>query len=230
MNYFFTVFLVLVFLFLLNFILPHLAKLYWKKRNLKLMESSGKIFLTFDDGPDETCTTEILNTLKEYNIKATFFVVGERAERNSSLIERMIKEGHAIGLHGNKHVHPWKSNPWKAMDDLREGQKALQNLGVRANYLRPPYGKINFFSFMYVLYNRFIFVHWNADLHDYKETVPENLKSKLDKEVTAGKVVLLHDGRAQGAKPNKVTSEGLRLFLQNMKTDKSLFATIAAVL
>ena len=229
MNYLLSVILILFFLVLINFVLPHLAKLYWKNNNLKLAGSSGKIFLTFDDGPEIASTGEILDTLKKFNIKATFFVIGENAKKNSTLIERMIKEGHAVGIHGNNHLHPWKVNPWKVMKDLAEVNKALLNIGVQAKYIRPPYGKINFFSLIYILSNRFVFIHWNLDPRDYEIKEAEELKAYLQKEISNGKVVLLHDGRRPGTSPVKVTSEGLRLFLQNMKIDSDLFSSISAV-
>ena len=69
----------------------------------QLEESTKKIFLTFDDGPGGKVTEEILNTLKENDVKATFFLIGELVEKHPDLVKRMNDEGHSIGVHTFTH-------------------------------------------------------------------------------------------------------------------------------
>ncbi len=161
MNLFLTIASILCFLLFINYFIPHIVKIYWRQKFLKSAERSKRIFLTFDDGPVYNSTSEILNLLKKYYIKATFFVVGKNVKINMNIIERIIQEGHAIGIHGNNHLHPWKVNPWRAMKDLSEGSRILKDIGINTKLIRPPYGKLNLLSLLYIIYNKLIFVHWN---------------------------------------------------------------------
>ena len=67
------------------------------------MNDGNKIALTFDDGPHPVYTPQILDTLKEYGVHATFFLIGENAERNPELVRRILREGHEIGNHSDTH-------------------------------------------------------------------------------------------------------------------------------
>jgi peptidoglycan-N-acetylglucosamine deacetylase len=200
---------ILIIIFILNYIIPHLFKKFWRWRFLKWANVSGKIYLTFDDGPDVLYTEQILDILKQYEIKATFFVLSVNIEQKFSLINRIKKDGHVIGIHGDKHLHPWKVLPWKAMEDISRGKKTLENIGIKTKYVRPPYGKLNIFSLFYILINGLIFIHWNLDPEDYFQNESGNITRFLLKEIQQGKVILLHDGRQSGTSPGNVTVKGL---------------------
>ena len=74
--------------------------------------SSQEVAFTFDDGPESRFTPKLLDLLKKYNISATFFVLGSKAEKNPGLIRRMNQEGHLIGLHNYVHRTNWFMTPW----------------------------------------------------------------------------------------------------------------------
>lgn len=79
-----------------------------KKREILDHQQSKKIaYLTFDDGPSSNITPQVLDVLKEYNVKATFFVIGNMAERYPDIIKRMNKEGHSIGNHSYSHSYKY---------------------------------------------------------------------------------------------------------------------------
>lgn len=206
--------------------LPHLFKKVWRKRFLDWAKNSDKIFLTFDDGPDSSTTGQILDLLKVYGIKATFFVIGENVKENPALSKRIIEEGHAIGIHSQNHLHPWKVLPWKAMVDLSRGNNILKENGINTFYVRPPFGKLNFFSLMYMLKNHLTFVHWNLDTHDYERKEAGALGTFLKNESLNGKVVLLHDGRRPGKSSGNVTVEGLKIFFQSNGYRSDLFSPL----
>lgn len=96
--------------------------------------------LTFDDGPDKTYTPQILDTLKELNVPATFFVVGANAEQSPDLIRRMVAEGHEIGSHTFTHPNLGTVSAQRVRLELNATQRAIQSItGHSTIYFRPPY-------------------------------------------------------------------------------------------
>ncbi|MDR3609522.1 MAG: polysaccharide deacetylase family protein [Ignavibacteriaceae bacterium] len=213
-------------IFFLNYILPHLVKKFWRRQLLKWVSDSGKIFLTFDDGPEISTTGQILDFLKTHNIRATFFVLGVNVEQNPALTQRILMEGHTIGIHGENHLHPWKILPWKGMSDLYNGNKILKKYGIRAIYVRPPYGKLNLFSLIYILINRLTFIHWNLDPKDYNQNESTKLSTLLKDQIQSGKIILLHDGRRPGTFSGDITVKGLESFLQSTRISPHLFSQL----
>jgi peptidoglycan/xylan/chitin deacetylase (PgdA/CDA1 family) len=218
--------LIIIFIFVLNYILPHLFKIFWGRKLSNWAGKSGKIFITFDDGPDSENTIQILDFLKRYKIQASFFVLGTNVQQYPDLFKRMVMEGHTIGIHGQNHLHPWKVLPWKSMKDLSITNEILKNYGIKANYVRPPYGKLNLISLIYILINHLIFVHWNLDPRDYKQNDSEKLFERLTYEIQKGKVVLLHDGRRPGTFPGNITAKAFGKFLENTRISADLFSKL----
>jgi peptidoglycan/xylan/chitin deacetylase (PgdA/CDA1 family) len=198
----------------------------WRIRFLKWANESGKIFLTFDDGPEKLNTGLILDLLKRHGIRATFFVLGAKVEENLSLTQRIINEGHMIGIHGYNHLHPWKILPWRGMLDLSCGKKMLEKNGIKTIYIRPPYGKLNLFSLIYILTNHLKFVHWNIDPEDYNQSDSIKLSEQLKNKIQNGKVVLLHDGRCPGTCPGNITVKGLDDYLENTDVSSGEFSAL----
>lgn len=101
-----------------------------------------KIILTFDQGYENGYTAPILDTLKEKNVKAVFFLTGDYAKRNSELVKRMIDEGHIIGNHGMKHASLPKLSDEAARDEIMSLHDYVkQNYGYEMKYFRPPCGE-----------------------------------------------------------------------------------------
>ena len=99
--------------------------------------------LTFDDGPDENYTNNLLDLLKKYDIKATFFVVAKFAEKNPKVIKRMEEEGHTIGLHSLEHKNGLLNGPIYTNKEFEESLKIMKNLNVNVKSFRPPWGHLN---------------------------------------------------------------------------------------
>ena len=112
--------------------------------------SSNKVAFTFDDGPESRFTPKLLDLLKKYNIRATFFVLGSKAEKNPGLIRRMNQEGHLIGLHNYMHLANWFMTPWTIRRELVRSASIIEQItGVRPIYYRPPWGLLNLFDFFF---------------------------------------------------------------------------------
>ena len=95
------------------------------------------LYLTFDDGPHPTITPFVLDELTKYNAKATFFCIGANCERNLSMMERIVDEGHSIGNHTYSHLNGWKTKNNVYLDDISKAAKLIDT-----SLFRPPYGRI----------------------------------------------------------------------------------------
>lgn len=103
--------------------------------------------LTFDDGPDPRFTPLLLDLLKKYDAKATFFVVGSNAERYPELIRRIHAEGHLIGIHNYVHKTNWLMRPATVRRQIQRTNDIIYNIiGERSTYYRPPWGIVNLFD------------------------------------------------------------------------------------
>lgn len=99
------------------------------------------LYLTFDDGPHETITSFVLDALRKYNAKATFFCIGKNVVANPAVFRQIIDEGHAVGNHTFNHVNGWKASNKKYIDEVFEAAKYIDS-----NLFRPPYGRISRFQ------------------------------------------------------------------------------------
>ncbi|MGF7045962.1 peptidoglycan/xylan/chitin deacetylase (PgdA/CDA1 family) [Paenibacillus sp. DS2015] len=159
--------------------------------------------LTFDDGPDPHYTPQLLDLLKRYHAKGTFFVVGINAEQNPELIKRMYDEGHLIGIHNYTHKTNWLMSPNTVRNQIMKTDKILYDItGERTSYYRPPWGIINLFDFS--KRNQFKIVLWSSMFGDWRESMgADRLATRMLNKLKPGEVMLLHDcGSTLGANPN----------------------------
>ncbi len=102
------------------------------------IESEDSVFLTFDDGPNVHVTPWVLETLRKYDAKATFFCIGKNAEQHPELVKQILDEGHAIGNHTYSHTKALLSNCEVYVEDVD-----LANAFLQSNLFRPPYGRLS---------------------------------------------------------------------------------------
>ena len=99
------------------------------------------VAITFDDGPCSRTTNRLLDGLKERNVKATFFLVGENAESNEKVVKRMYEEGHLIGNHTYSHIKLDECNISSAVGEINKTNEIIKSItGEDVKYIRPPYG------------------------------------------------------------------------------------------
>ncbi|NRD79298.1 polysaccharide deacetylase family protein [Bacillus sp. BRMEA1] len=194
------IFSALILIVILYTILPFLLSFGFHFKVLRQGSDPHKMALTFDDGPHPVYTPILLDLLKEHQVKATFFVVGSRAEKYPELIIRMKEEGHLIGIHNYIHRSNWLMFPWTVREGINRTAKILENLtGDRSVYYRPPWGLLNLGDFF--LLNPYRIILWSVMAEDWKSTGgSDKIKRKLLAKVSGGSVVLLHDcGDTPGA-------------------------------
>lgn len=161
----------------------------------KTGKSPTKIAFTFDDGPDPRYTPELLDVLNEHGVKATFFVLGSKAEKYPELIRRIHQEGHQIGIHNYVHKANWIMSPgqirrWQVE---RSADIVEQITGDRPVYYRPPWGLLNLGDFLF-LRRSYRIVLWSVMAGDWKKsTSPNKLNHVLLNKISPGTIIVLHD-------------------------------------
>jgi peptidoglycan-N-acetylglucosamine deacetylase len=146
------------------------------------------IYLTFDDGPVPEMTPLILQTLREFNAKATFFMVGDNVRKYPFLFEQIIAEGHAAGNHTYHHLNGWKTAPASYAGDVMECDTLF-----RTKLFRPPYGRFTPSQY-FILRKSYHFVMWSVLTYDFsKDITPEECLRIALTETGPGSVVVFHD-------------------------------------
>lgn len=155
--------------------------------------------LTFDDGPDCRHTQRLLDLLGEAGATATFFVIAPRAATYPALIERMRREGHAVGLHCDQHVrHSSRDMAWCARDADRALQR-LRDLGVEPVLWRTPWGDIAPWTCQIAHERGLRLISWSVDTKDWRGYPANQMFASTRLSLEPGAVVLAHDGIGPGA-------------------------------
>jgi peptidoglycan/xylan/chitin deacetylase (PgdA/CDA1 family) len=189
-------------------------------------------YLTFDDGPSSLVTPKILEVLRRYDLKATFFVIGEMAEQNPELVRQIHKEGHFIGnhtySHNYKHIY---SNPDNFMAEVTKGEEVLKNIlgeDFKTNILRFPggsFGKKRLPFRERVREKGYLNIDWNVLNGDAEALhVPANVLINRIKETLKNKdnaVILMHDSSTKDT-----TAEALPEIIDYLQSEGYSFKTL----
>jgi peptidoglycan-N-acetylglucosamine deacetylase len=147
------------------------------------------VHLTFDDGPTVVATEWILNTLDEYNAKATFFCVGNNVEKNPELYKRILGNGHAVGNHTHTHRDLLRTSIDNYVSDI---DKAA--MFINSKLFRPPYGKITYWTAKRLFAKGFKIVLWSVLSYDFDNTLSaEMVLKKCIKHTKPGSILVFHD-------------------------------------
>lgn len=169
--------------------------------DVRVLALPGTVALTFDDGPSPVFTPQVLDILKENNIKATFFVMGPLAKRFPEIIHRMIAEGHAVGIHTMTHPRLTRLNDAQLNYEVVGSRDIIHKIMGRAPVcLRPPYEVINKHVRNFVEAHNLIVVPMAYDSFDYTHINPDKLVKGVVDHVKSERVFLFHDGYAHRGK------------------------------
>ena len=150
-----------------------------------------KIALTFDDGPSTAWTPALLDGLKERGVKATFFLIGENADKNPEIVKRMAEEGHLIGNHTYHHVELTKVSENEARLELADTSAVIVRItGKEPEYMRPPFG-----AWQRKLEReiQMLPVLWTIDPLDWTTENQDEIVNKVVTEAEENDIILLHD-------------------------------------
>lgn len=155
------------------------------------------VALTFDDGPREPFTTQILDALRDQGVTATFFLIGENAQRHPGVVRRIAREGHALGNHTWSHPSLVEIPAWEAREQIRRGQEAIERItGRRPLLFRPPFGAMAGLAGQRgpVAESRSLAIMWSVEASDWSTDSPQRVAVRTLRNVSPGDVILLHDG------------------------------------
>ncbi len=149
------------------------------------------IYLTFDDGPTPEVTSYVLDELKKYDAKATFFCIGKNVKEHFDIYKRIIAEGHKPGNHTFNHLNGWKTDDRKYLDDIKQASNIIDS-----ELFRPPYGRITKFQLKALQGENFKLrtVMWSVLSGDFDVKISaENCYLNVIKNVKPGSIIVFHD-------------------------------------
>lgn len=153
------------------------------------------VALTFDDGPSKQYTTKVLDVLKKYDAKGTFFVLGNRLGSGADIVKRADAEGHEIGVHTWSHINMRASSYDTISSEMdRTTRRIFDILGKYPKIMRPPYGSTSA-SLVDNMYDHFAqrSIMWDVDTQDWRKPGVETVIQRAVNRATPGSIVLVHD-------------------------------------
>jgi peptidoglycan/xylan/chitin deacetylase (PgdA/CDA1 family) len=179
--------------------------IYYKNENEYM-----KIALTFDDGPHPRYTSQILDLLDSYGIKATFFVVGVNAENYPNALSEVIKRGHEIGNHTYTHPHVSCLNTDTLTAEVENCESMIYGLtDYKTKLFRPPEGMIDTDVREVLRSLDYKVIMWDIDTRDWAHESPEKIAENVISNISSGDIILMHDYIAY----ESPTVEALNLFV-----------------
>ena len=153
------------------------------------------VALTFDDGPDPDLTPPLLDLLAERGVKATFYVIGQNAQRHPEVVWRAFDEGHEIGNHTWSHRFLTTQRTRSIVEELERTDEVVAGIiGESPTTLRPPYGATTRLLAAWSLHQfGYETVLWSVDSKDYDGVGPEEITSRLADQSATGSIILCHD-------------------------------------
>lgn len=188
---------------------PSLLKKMYSGCTWNLDRDEKVIYLTFDDGPHPVATPFVLDLLKQYNAKATFFCIGKNVVEYPAIYKRTLVEGHATGNHTQNHLHGGRATNEEYVKDIREAKKYIDS-----NLFRPPYGKISGFQ-VKMLGKAFKIVMWDVLSGDFDQKIDGAKCGKnVVKNAREGSIVVFHDSQKAFKRLEIALPETLRVFTE----------------
>lgn len=154
------------------------------------------VALTFDDGPNERMTPLVLDVLKKHDIKATFFLIGNKADRHPEIVRRMVSEGHIVANHTFSHKGTFPlSSPASVRKELKDCNTAIEKIiGKKPRLFRPPFGVTNPIIGKEVVASGMLTVGWSIrSLDTLEKRERKEVCDRIMAKLHPGAIILLHD-------------------------------------
>jgi peptidoglycan/xylan/chitin deacetylase (PgdA/CDA1 family) len=210
--------------------IPFIYMKYTRRAMMSKVSESGYLVLTFDDGPSENLSMAVLDLLDTYDVKATFFPLGRDIAGRENTVRQVAQRGHEIGSHGFDHLNYLKVSPWRAIKDIKKGWDVIDAaLGInkRIYPFRPPYGKLNIFTLVYLLLKKVPVIYWTYDSGDSWNPRPDSGRTAKLIENSPGAVILHHDFEHWDRETELWILESVRLTLEKAKEKNMNIVTVS---
>lgn len=168
------------------------------------------LYLTFDDGPNPVATPFVLDELKKYNAKATFFCIGKNVQEQPALYQRLFAEGHRVGNHTHNHLNGFHTKDELWLNNIKEAAKWIDS-----DLFRPPYGKIRSFPAKVLKESNppFKIIMWNVLSADFDTSIsPQKCFENVKKNIKPGNIIVFHDSEKAFPNLRFALPEALKLF------------------
>ncbi len=190
--------------------IPFFVPFFYPKRIWHFSRTEKTIYLTFDDGPIPEVTPWVLNELKKYNAKATFFCIGKNIEENPTIFRQIVLDGHTVGNHTRNHLNAHKTSDIDYLQDISDAQHYFD---TTLRLFRPPYGKLNSKKTKLLLSKGYKIIMWDVLSADFDQSITEEtcLKNVM-KNTREGSIVIFHDSKKAAKKLQYVLPKVLAHF------------------
>jgi peptidoglycan/xylan/chitin deacetylase (PgdA/CDA1 family) len=187
--------------------------------NYKQVGKQKKIFLSFDDGPHAVATPFVLDELKRYDARATFFCIGKNVLAESSIYKRILMEGHRVGNHTNNHLNGWKTDNKTYLENIEKARELIDS-----NLFRPPYGRATAFQIRNLIDKlHYKVVMWDVLAGDFDPAVSgRQAAERVIRKSKSGSIIVFHDS----AKALQVLQVALPIVLAYFSGEGFSFETI----
>ena len=154
----------------------------------KMPTGAKEIYLTFDDGPIPDVTPWVLDTLRQYDAKATFFCVGDNVRKYPVIYDMVVEDGHSVGNHTLNHLSGWSTENISYFHNIRHCARMVQS-----GLFRPPYGKLRPSQIQF-LQRHYRIIMWDVLSADFDQDItPENCFQNVIQNAGPGSIVVFHD-------------------------------------
>jgi peptidoglycan/xylan/chitin deacetylase (PgdA/CDA1 family) len=178
------------------------------------------VYLSFDDGPDPEETIFVLDTLRAFGVKATFFCIGKNVIAYPDIYQRIIHEGHSVGNHTHNHLSGWKVSDGAYFGDVLEAGKY-----IHSDLFRPPYGRATRFQ-MHCLGKsglKMKIIMWSVLSGDFDtELTPEQCFENVQAHLRPGAIITFHDSRKASPRLRYALPEVLKKMAEKGLVGKGL--------
>lgn len=171
------------------------AAQWYGRTFIGLQRGSKLLALTYDDGPNDPYTLQLLEVLAKHNAPATFFLIGAYVRRRPDIVGQIAKAGHVIGNHTFSHPNLIFASVSQTRAQIQDCERALTDaVGQRSNLFRPPFGGRRPSTLRVARAAGLEPVMWNVTGWDWKGRPAHYIETKVSKQIRGGDVILLHDG------------------------------------
>lgn len=173
---------------------PWIVKRMFSKLIWDIPNDQKNVYLTFDDGPTPMITKWVLDQLKQYDAKATFFCIGDNVQKFPNIYKDIVDQGHSIGNHTQNHLNGWQTSTSKYVQNIKNC--FLNNSEHNPKLFRPPYGKIKMSQSLELHKMGFKIIMWDVLSADFDQTISKKkCFENVVTNVTSGSIIVFHDSK-----------------------------------